>query len=119
MKSFNAVITDLAQKLLCVCLCIFGAFMCLCVRVRMFGHVCVNACVWGEWCKLVRVHRHLGAGPGGWLASGCYDNCRLLLHCLESVAMLHKVNIVLLCPLAALLLVVLVIFGSGLFSGCT
>ena len=69
---------------LCVCLCIFGAFMCLCVRVRKFGHVCVNACVWGEWCKLVRVHRQLGAGSGG-----CYDKCRFLLHCFESVAILH------------------------------
>ena len=56
---------------LCVCLCIFGAFMCLCVRVRMFGNVCVNACVWGEWCKHARVHRQVGAGPGGWVASGC------------------------------------------------
>ena len=67
---------------LCVCLCILGAFMCLCVRVRTCGYVCVNACVWGEWCKHARVHRQVRArvslrvpfgcaGPGGWVASGC------------------------------------------------
>ena len=116
--------------------------MSVCARAYVWVCVCVNACVWGEWCKHARVHRQVRArvslrvpfgcaGPGGWVASGCYDNCRFLLHCLVSVAMLHKVNIVLLlffdgsvgvflaCPLAALLLVVLVIFGSGLFSGCT
>ena len=78
--------------------------------MHVYGVCGANSCV----C----IYSWVLGREGVWRV-GAMISADLFLHCFESVAMLHKMNIVLSCPFAVLLLVVLVHFGLGLFSGCT